>query len=470
MRTTAIGRKRAEIMALDTFSRARALPPRITPPSRPLNALETFLVARRNLLETIPEAAFREKVMTGGRMTPWTMIMDPPLLEHVLKTREAVYPKSDATRRVLKPAEGESMFTAHGGHWRWQRRAAAPAFGPRALAACAPAMTRAAEACAARLAAKGGAPADLHPEMVATTFDVICDTALSGREAVDRVLVSRTIERFMESVARVDPLDVLGAPEWAPRPTRLFSRRRTEMDGMVDRIVRARRARGPAEPPDLLDLMLTARDPETGRAMSPAEIRNNLNAFIIAGHETTALALSWSLWLLAFDPAAQARARDEAQAALGDRAATQADLAALPFARQVIEEAMRLYPPAALLARTAKAPDDLGGRKVRPGDMVLIPIYALHRHRSLWDDPDAFEPDRFAPETAAASHRYAYLPFGAGPRVCIGLSFAMMEAVIVLATLVARFRFERGPGPAPRPRMTLTLRPEGGVALRAVRL
>ncbi|TVQ56024.1 MAG: cytochrome P450 [Rhodobacteraceae bacterium] len=457
-------------MALDTSSRGRALPPRVNPPTRRLNALETFLVARRNLLETIPEAAFHERVMTGGRLTPWTMIMDPPLLEHVLKTREAIYPKSDATRRVLKPAEGESMFTAHGSHWRWQRRAAAPAFSPRALSACAPAMTRAAEACSARLARRGGAPADLHPEMVSTTFDVICDVALSGRETVDRALVSRTIDRFMESVARVDPLDVLGAPEYVPRPTRLFARRRTEMDGMVDRIIRARRKRGPADPPDLLDLMMTATDPQTGRAMSPAEIRNNLNAFILAGHETTALALSWALWLLAFDPAAQTRARDEAQAALGDRAATEADLSALPFARRVIEEAMRLYPPAALLARTAKAADDLGGEPVAPGDMVLIPIYALHRHRALWDDPDAFDPDRFAPEAAVGRHRYAYLPFGAGPRVCIGLAFAMMEAVIVLSTLLARFRFERVVGRDPHPRMTLTLRPEGGVVLRATRV
>ena len=211
-----------------------------------------------------------------------------------------------------------------------------------------------------------------------------------------------------------------------------------------------------------MDLLLDAADPETGRAMTRDELRDNLLTFIVAGHETTALTLAWALYLCAFDPGVQDRAAAEAQAVLGDRAATEADLPALPLIQRIVNEALRLYPPAAFLSRTAQVADRLCGREVLPGDTVMLPIYALHRHHLLWDRPDAFDPDRFL----TAPDRYAYLPFGAGPRICIGASFALHEAVIILSTLLARFRFHAIPGRNPQPRMILTLRPHGGVWLK----
>jgi cytochrome P450 len=201
--------------------------------------------------------------------------------------------------------------------------------------------------------------------------------------------------------------------------------------------------------------------------MSTSELRDNLLTFIVAGHETTALTLSWSLYLCAFDQAVQEAARAEAQGVLGGRAATAADVPALPLIRRIVDEALRLYPPAAFLARTAREADLLMGREVRPGDTVILPIYALHRHHALWPDPDRFDPSRFADPRAI--DRFAYLPFGDGPRVCIGASFALQEAVIILATLLARFRFTRVPGRDPKPVMILTLRPEGGVWLNVDR-
>ncbi len=195
-----------------------------------------------------------------------------------------------------------------------------------------------------------------------------------------------------------------------------------------------------------------------------AVYEDDLVAFFVAGHETTALTLAWALYLCAFDPKVQDAAREEAQAALGQRAATAADLPALPLIRRIVDEALRLYPPAAFLARTARKPDTLCGREVRPGDTVILPIYALHRHHDLWQNPDAFDPNRFA--DPKATPRFAYLPFGDGPRICIGASFALQEAVIILATLLARFRFSQIPGKAPKPVMILTLRPEGGVWLK----
>ena len=199
--------------------------------------------------------------------------------------------------------------------------------------------------------------------------------------------------------------------------------------------------------------------------MTRSELRDNLLTFIVAGHETTALSLAWSLYLCAFDQQVQDRARAEAQSVLGTRAAGVDDLDALPFIRMIVEEALRLYPPAAIVSRTAHAADRLAGAEVRPGDTVVLPIYALHRSRLIWDTPDAFRPHRFADRKAI--DRFAYLPFGDGPRVCIGARFAMQEAVIVLATLLARFRFRPVPGRDPDPVMILTLRPERGVWLEA---
>ena len=197
--------------------------------------------------------------------------------------------------------------------------------------------------------------------------------------------------------------------------------------------------------------------------MTVDELRDNLLTFIVAGHETTALTLSWALYLCAFDPAVQSAARAEAQAALGTRAATVADLPNLTLTRRIVDEALRLYPPAAFLSRTAQKSDVLCGRKIRPGDTVILPIYALHRHHALWLNPDAFDPTRFADPKSI--DRFAYLPFGDGPRICIGANFALQEAVIILATLLARHKFTLTPGKVPKPVMILTLRPEGGVWL-----
>jgi cytochrome P450 len=308
--------------------------------------------------------------------------------------------------------------------------------------------------------------------MVATTFEVISDVTLSGDPAggFGRDAVHRAIEGYIAQTARVSLLDIIGAPPWVPRPGRMIaSAAMREMKRLSDAAIDRRRAEGARPVPDLLDLLLAGEDPKSGRRMTTAELRDNLLTFIVAGHETTALTLSWALYLCAFDPQVQAAARAEAQGVLADgRAATAADVPALPLVRRIVDEALRMYPPAAFLARTAQAPDTLLGREVRPGDTVILPIYALHRHHALWPDPDRFDPARFADPKAI--DRFAFLPFGDGPRVCIGANFALQEAVIILATLLARFRFARVPGKEPKPVMILTLRPEGGVWLTVERV
>lgn len=435
----------------------------------PMGIWESFRAAQRNVLELIPAVATEVPILSGRTGKRWHMLMDPDGLRQVLRDRVADYPKSVVTKLILEPAIGDSLFVAEGAEWMWQRRTAAPVFSHRNVAALGPVMTAAAERSVARLDRAVDGATDLFEEMVTATFEVIADVTFSVGTGFDRGAVHAAIEQYIGATAKVSLLDILGAPTWVPRPRRLITgsaMRATKR--LADRAIDARRAEGAKVPPDLLDLLMAGVDPESGRQMTTAELRDNLLTFIVAGHETTALTLSWALYLCAFDPAVQAAARDEAAAVLGGRAATVADLPTLPLVRQIVDEALRLYPPAAFLSRTAMVGDVLCGREVRRGDTVILPIYALHRHRKLWDAPDAFHPARFADPRAVP--RFQYLPFGDGPRVCIGASFALQEAVIVLATLLARFRFELVPGVEPKPVMVLTLRPEGGVWLRVERV
>ncbi len=442
----------------------RTVPARVPLTNTPLGIWGSVKAGRRNVLELIPEIATRQPMLSGRTGKRWHMVMDPGALKRVLRDRVEDYPKSWVTKLILEPAIGESLFVAEGAEWLWQRRTAAPVFSHRNVAALAPVMTAAAERASARIGAASGRAADLFQEMVTATFEVISDVTFSGGEEFDRASVHKAIETYIGGTAKVSLLDIIGAPRWVPRPGRMIaSGAMRDMKRVADEAIDARRATGGHTVPDLLDLLLEGEDPNTGRRMTTAELRDNLLTFIVAGHETTALTLSWALYLCAFDPGVQDRARAEAQDVLGDRAATAADVARLPYIRQIVDETLRLYPPAAFLSRSAMKNDDLCGREVRPGDTIILPVYALHRHHMLWDDPDAFDPDRFADPRAI--DRFAYLPFGDGPRVCIGLNFALQEAVIILATLLARHRFGLVEGKVPKPVMILTLRPEGGVWL-----
>jgi cytochrome P450 len=452
----------------DHVSPSADLPVRVPLGTRPLGVWGSMQAARRNVLEIIPELATHAPIISGATGKRWHMVMEPEALHRILREKVENYPKSVVTKLILEPAIGDSLFVAEGAEWMWQRRTAAPVFTHRHVTALAPVMTLAAERSSARIAASVGRAANLFDEMVTATFEVISDVTFSGGESFDRAAVHKAIEDYISQTAKVSLLDVLGAPAWVPRPGRLFtgaSMRATKR--LADRAIDARRGAGANVPPDLLDLLLAGSDPESGRRMTTSELRDNLLTFIVAGHETTALTLSWSLYLCAFDQSVQAEARAEAQAVLGDRAATAEDVPRLPQIRRIVDEALRLYPPAAFLSRTAMAADELCGREVRPGDTVMLPVYALHRHHKLWRDPDQFDPSRFADPKAIP--RFHYLPFGDGPRICIGASFALQEAVIILATLLARFRFSPVPGKDPKPVMILTLRPEGGVWLKVER-
>ncbi len=444
----------------------RRLPPNVTPPTRPLSLVQIIRTAKRNVLEIIPALAYRQPMVSGRLGAPWHMVQDPDALRRIFLDNVGNYPKSEVMLRMLRPAVGDSLFTSDGETWRWQRRTVAPVFAQRNVTALAPVMTAAAERAVERLARSGG-NAEMVGEMLSATFDVICEVALSGREHFDTEVYGAAIMRYFETAGKASVLDFLQMPDWMPRPSALLGRGAVRtMHSMVSRAIEARRRETSGGVDDLLDHMLKAQDPETGRRMTPTDLLHNMQFFIVAGHETTALVLAWSLLLLAWHPEAQARAREEARAALGgDPAASAEHLNSAPYVRQVLEEAMRLYPPVGLLARKALQPDILAGREVRPKDTIFLPTYALHRHEMWWDRPNEFNPDHFSAAAIEGRDRFLYLPFGAGPRVCVGANFAMMQAHIILTTLLARFRFKPGPGRVPVPTMSLTVRPDNGVQL-----
>lgn len=442
------------------------LPVRVPLVREPWGIFKSLNEARKNVLSIIPDIATKQPMVSGKTGKRWHMVMDPATIREMLLDKVDDYPKSLVTKNLLKPAIGESLFLAEGAHWRWQRRAASPVFTHRNMLNLAPIMTSAAERAAQRINDAGPRAVNLLDEMVTTTFDVIADVTFSGGDTFDRDGVHNAIDDYLAEAGKISLFDILGAPDWVPRPGRIMSGKALkEMKAMADGAIDARAARGHEGVPDLLDLLLAGVDPKTKRKMNTAELRDNLLTFIVAGHETTALTLAWSMYLMAFDQDAQSRARTEAQSVLQGRAATGDDVENLPFIRQIVDEALRLYPPAGVVSRTAMKNDTLCEREIKKGDTVIIPIYALHRNELLWDDPDAFRPERF--EDRKAIPRYAYLPFGDGPRICIGASFALQEAVIILATMLSKFKFKPVKGRDPEPVMILTLRPQGGVWLTA---
>ena len=300
----------------------------------------------------------------------------------------------------------------------------------------------------------------------------------SGLEVLEQTLFSqglgrepsafqRAVSSYFDTIGRIDPLDLLNAPAFVPRLRRRRGRGALEFfESAVNEIVDKRRvllAQGGEAPRDLLTLLLSARDPEDGRAIADADVRANIVTFINAGHETTANALTWTLYLLSQSPEWRERAEADADRAFDSNGTVVAEKSEI--LRAVFEEALRLYPPAAMLARQAIADDELAGIRIPAGTVVTVSPYVLHRRRGLWENPDTFDPSRFLGEKRDRIDRYAYIPFGAGPRVCIGMAFAIQEGIILLAHFLRAFRFDLVDGHEVMPTQRVTLRPRNGMKM-----
>lgn len=431
----------------------------------------------RSLIEAWPDEVYTRPLVTTrflGQRT--TYVCAPGHIRSLIVDQAGALEREPFMLRALAPALGSGILTADGPHWRGQRRTAAPMFRPDRVRAFIPAMAEAAHATRLRwlgqMSAHGSADArfdgerDILPEMMRTTFDVIVATMVSGDSQLKVEPFGRAIDAYLGQTPWKIALSMLGAPAWMPHPgARAGARAVRYLRSEVARTVERRRARG--EPgADLLGLLLQAKDPETGERLSDESLIDNLLTFVAAGHETTALALTWTLRVLADHPEVEARILDEI-AGLGADPAPEA-LDRLAFTRQVVLEVMRLYPPAPLIVRRTAEEVRLGDTVIPAGESVHVPVYALHRHQSLWDRPDVFDPDRFAPELTASRDRYAYLPFGAGPRVCIGMGLALTECLVILATLLPAFRFVPAKAEMPATQFRVTLRPKGGMKMKVV--
>ena len=458
-------------MGLDT-QEARAAPlfaPRtVTPPPRPLTGLALIAAVRRNLLELFDadlfERPFRPRRSLGR---DYLAVCCPELIQAVLLDHADAFQRAESQRRLFQAAVGEGLFTAEGPRWRRQRRAAAPAFRHELLRRMVPAFADEAANTQARLVARAPAgPIEIEAEMRRATLAVVSRTLLAGFDkAADPERLARTLCAFSELIARPGLLDLLGAPGWLPSPSRLRLRREIVAIRAEARHALHRRRSSGQDENDLLAGLIAARDPDTGAGLSDAELVDNILTFIGAGHETSAVALTWALGCIARAPDVQQRLAAEARDVLGDGPVTADAVDRLCFHEQVLNEALRLFTPTPMLLRQAIRDVDLGPVMVRRGTEIWCNLYVLHRSPRLWNLPDAFDPDRFSPERADGRHRFAFLPFGAGPRICIGARFAMMEAKTMLATLVRGLQLAPAAASQPLPAFRFTVRPAGGMWL-----
>lgn len=399
------------------------------------------------------------------------LINHPDAIRHVLLDNAGAYRKSPSYQ-VLRLILGEGLITSEGDTWRRQRKLAQPAFHHKALAGFAATMVQAtAEHLDTWSALPAGAPLDAHEEMMRLTLRIIGGTLFSTRIDEDSAAIGTALTEVIRFI-NTRSQSLLSWPLVIPTPANLrFRRARATLERLVYRIIADRRARelsrsqgtADSEGVDLLDLYMAARDEDGGPGMTDRQLRDEIMTLVLAGHETTTVVLSWTFDLLSRHPEAERRLRQELRAVLGDRPPTLEDLERLPYTGWVISESMRIYPPAWVLDRQAVVADKIGDRPVPRGTIVGICPYTLHRNPAFWDNPEGFDPERFAPHNAKSRPRYAYLPFGAGPRICIGNAFALMEAKIILAMVVQRYRLKLAPGHRIEPEPSVTLRPRHGV-------
>jgi cytochrome P450 len=435
--------------------------------------LSTILTLRRNPIEIWTQAHFDQPILIGRSLLGVRAAAhDPAAVKRVFLDNAVNYRKDELQLRILSPGLGKGLLTADGEAWRLQRRSLAPLFSPRQVADFAPAMQRVAAATVERLRHRhDGAIADVGELMSRMALEVLEQTLFSqglGRETSE---FQRAVTAYFDSFGRLDPLDLVGAPAFLPRLGRRRGRSALRFfDSAVDAIIDNRKRlldSGGEAPRDLLTLLLGAKDPETGRSLPDPDIRANIVTFIGAGHETTANGLTWSLYLLS--QASDWRVRAEEEADWGFDPARPSSFENCEIVRAVFEEAIRLYPPAAVLSRQAIADDEILGVRIPAGTVVSISPYVLHRRPNLWINPDAFDPSRFLGADRDRIDRFAYIPFGAGPRVCIGMPFAVQEAIIILANLLRAFRFELVEGQHVAPQQRVTLRPRGGLKMHVRR-
>jgi cytochrome P450 len=397
------------------------------------------------------------------------VVNHPDHIRHVLQENRQNYVKS-INYETLVPVLGRGLLTNEGERWLRQRRLIQPGFHRQRIAGLATEMTTQTAAMLTHWQQyeASGEAFDVAQEMMRLTFAIVGRTLFSVDLSGEAEAIGPALTVALEW-ANDRTVQLVRLPLSVPTPANRRVLRAIEtLDAMVFRIIEERRRR-PAGGHDLLSMLLEARDERTGEGMSDQQLRDEVMTLVLAGHETTANALTWTLYLLSKHPTVARRLRAEVVGVLGERVPTSDDLPQLPYTLRVIEEALRLYPPAWWIERQSVRADEIGEYSIEPQAFVAIVPYAMHRHPTYWDNPEGFDPDRFAPERAADRPKFAYLPFGGGPRQCIGNGFALMEAQLVLAMLMQHYRLDLVPGHPVEPEPLVTLRARHGVRVTAHR-
>ncbi|SIN92896.1 cytochrome P450 [Vannielia litorea] len=447
------------------------LPPK--PPSRPekTSLLNYARLFRADILSAQPAKLYR--AWMAEFRTPFFrsyLVNEPALVDLVLKARPDDFPKSNRIREGLAPLLGNSVFVTNGETWKRQRRIIDPAFEGGRLRETFPAMLEAARACVARMERRAGV-VEVEEETSHAAADVIFRTLFSI--PIEHEIAARVFSEF-RSYQRAQPILNLAAflplPRWFPRfHAREVRRTAASIRSLITELTAARAADIAAgtAPDDLATKIMTTADPQTGERFETEEMVDQVAIFFLAGHETSASALAWALYLLAAFPEVQERAATEA-ARLPENPGF-SDISGLKFTRDVFRETLRLYPPVPMMVRQNTKPETFRKRRIRPGAQIVLSPWHQHRHERIWSNPDGFDPDRWSTEEGRRCGREAYMPFSAGARVCTGAGFAMVEGPLILAMLLRRLKFETVEGRVPRPVAHLTVRAAEGIHLKISR-
>lgn len=393
------------------------------------------------------------------------LFFHPAHYQHILQDNNRNYTKMPhPSLSLLRPVVGNGLLTSDGDFWRRQRRLAAPAFHRKRIAAFATTMTAATDTMLENwhALAKDGRPLDVNEAMMHLTLEIVGKTLFSIDLTREADTVGEAFSVVNEEIAHLTsiPFADIGLKIPFLPTTRRINKNTAVLTQIVHGIIQERRQSG-LETEDLLGMLMAARDEDSGERMSDQQLHDEVMTIMLAGHETTAVALAWTFYLLSEHPAVRAELEAEVDGVLNGRLPTMDDMPNLPYTTMVLEESMRLYPPAYAIARWGHEEDEVGGYYVPKNAVITTSPYVTHRHPEFWDDPEQFDPQRFTPERKAERPRYAYLPFGGGPRICIGNSFAMTEATLLLASIVQRYRLSLVPGTRVALEPLITLRPKG---------
>lgn len=431
-----------------------------------INTLGYLNRARDNMVAAWPKQFFRREFIKIKLLNKYVFVLNRPEdIQRVMVTNSQNYRKSLANRQSLKPILGQGLFVSEGKLWERQRKVMNPAVHRSRLAGYAEIMVKAAEGMIAQWKEReDGCVIDVSEDMTLLTSDIIT-RAMFGEELGPRNHeLYEAFQNYLASHGRIHITELMGLPSWLPRPGQIKGRRAVrQFDTVIHSVIR-QRFESKSEHSDLLQMLLDFHDDE-GKPMSDELLRDEVASIYLAGHETTAITLSWAFYLLDCHPEAKQRILEEVEQVFGDERPSFESVQQLTFTRAVVDETLRMYPPVHVFSRQALGEDELSGERVPKGSFVTISSWVLHRHKLHWEDPDVFRPERFMPGNASKVRQFSYIPFGAGPRICLGKHFGLTETVLLLAMFVRGFEMTVKPGHEVEPLGKMTLRPSGGMPM-----